>query len=78
MKPSLELVSLLGYTSSVLLCWVPLSVYDVMDSSHLIMLTCPCNVDHITPHVDHITPHFYIVKRGLTGVYIFSYFRSKT
>ena len=24
------------------------------------------------------TPHFYIVKLGFTGVYIFSYFCSKT
>ena len=36
-----------------------------------IMQTCPCN--------EHpITPHFYIVKLGFTGVYIFSYFCSKT
>ena len=27
------------------------------------MLTCPCNVDPLTPH-------FYIVKLGFTGVYI--------
>ena len=27
------------------------------------MLTCPCNVDPLTPH-------FYIVKVGFTGVYI--------
>ena len=33
--------------------------------------TCPCN--------EHpLTPHFYIVKLGFTGVYIFSYFCSKT
>ena len=35
------------------------------------MLTCPYNVDPLTPH-------FYIVKLGFTGVYIFSYFCSKT
>ena len=28
------------------------------------MLTCPCNVDPLTPH-------FYIVKPGFTVVYIF-------
>ena len=28
------------------------------------MLTCPCNVDPLTPH-------FYIVKLGFTGVYNF-------
>ena len=36
-----------------------------------IMQTCPCNVYPLTPH-------FYIVKLGFTGVYIFSYFCSKT
>ena len=35
------------------------------------MLTCPCNVDPLTPH-------FHIVKLGCTGVYIFSYFCSET
>ena len=29
----------------------------------LIMLTCPCNVDPLTPN-------FYVVKVGFTGVYI--------
>ena len=28
----------------------------------IIMLTCPCNVDPLTPH-------FYIVKLGVTAVY---------
>ena len=36
-----------------------------------IMITCPCNVDPLTPQ-------FYIVKLGFTVVYIFSYFCSKT
>ena len=36
-----------------------------------IMITCPCNVYPLTSH-------FYIVKLGFTGVYIFSYFCSKT
>ena len=36
----------------------------------LIMQTCPCNENPLTPH-------FYIVKLGCTGVYIF-YFCSKT
>ena len=37
----------------------------------IIMITCPRN--------EHpLTPHFYIVKMGFTGVYIFSYFCSKT
>ena len=34
-----------------------------------IRITCPCKVYLLTPH-------FYIVKRGFTGVYIFSYFCS--
>ena len=34
-------------------------------------VTCPCNEDPLTPH-------FYIVKQGFTGVFIFSYFCSKT
>ena len=29
------------------------------------MLTCPCNVDALTPHF-----YMYIVKLGFTGVYI--------
>ena len=33
--------------------------------------TSPCNEGPLTPH-------FYIVKLGFTGVYIFSYFCSKT
>ena len=37
----------------------------------IIMLTCPCDLYTLTPH-------FYIVKLGLTGVYVFSYFCSKT
>ena len=36
-----------------------------------IMITCPC-------YVYPLTPHFYIVKLGFTGVYIFSYFCSKS
>ena len=36
-----------------------------------IMLTCPYNVYPLTPH-------FYIVKLGCIGVFIFSYFCSKT
>ena len=40
-------------------------------SSLIIMKTCPCN--------EHpLTPHFYIGKLRFTGVYIFSYFYSKT
>ena len=35
------------------------------------MLICPCIFDLLTPQ-------FYIVKLGLTGVYMFSYFCSKT
>ena len=35
-----------------------------------IMITCPCNVYPLTPH-------FYIVKLGLTGVYIFLIFALK-
>ena len=32
-----------------------------------------------SPYNEHpLTPHFYIAKLGLTGVYIFSYFCSKT
>ena len=46
-----------------------------MDHSQLssfdITKTSPCNEDPLTPH-------FYIVKLGFTGVYIFSYFCSKT
>ena len=34
---------------------------------NVIMITCPCNVHRLTPH-------FYIVKLGLTGVYIFFLF----
>ena len=34
------------------------------------MLTCPCNVDPVTPN-------FYIVKLGFTGVYIFLIFALK-
>ena len=33
--------------------------------------TCPCNVYPLEPH-------FYIVKLGFAGVYLFSYFCSKT
>ena len=40
-------------------------------NNHNIMLTSPYNVDPLTPH-------FYIVKLGCTGVYMFSYFCSKT
>ena len=29
-------------------------------------------------YVDPLQPHFYIVKLGFTGVYIISYFCSKT
>ena len=36
-----------------------------------IMITCPCNVDPLTPH-------FSIVKFGFTGVYIILLFCSKT
>ena len=36
-----------------------------------IRITCPCNVYPLTPH-------FYIVKLGFVGVYILSYFCSKT
>ena len=41
------------------------------NSKDCIMKTSPCNEDPITPH-------FYTVKLGFTGVYIFSYFCSKT
>ena len=34
------------------------------------MLTCPCNVDSLTPH-------FYIVKVGFEGIYIFLVFALK-
>ena len=37
----------------------------------LIRITCPCDLYPLTPHL-------YIVKLGCTGVYIFSYFCSKT
>ena len=39
--------------------------------SRLIRITCPCDIYPLTPH-------FYIVKLGFTGVFIFSYFCSKT
>ena len=41
-------------------------------SSLHITKTSPCNED------PYLTPHFYKVKLGLTGVFIFSYFCSKT
>ena len=37
----------------------------------LITKSSPCNEDPLTPH-------FYIVKLGITGVYMFSCFCSKT
>ena len=37
---------------------------------HLIMLTCLCNVELLTPH-------FYIVKLGLQGYIFFSFFTLK-
>ena len=36
-----------------------------------IRITCPCDLYPLAPH-------FYIVKLGFTGVYIFSYFCTKT
>ena len=39
----------------------------VTDFCTLIMKTCPCNEDPLTPH-------YYIVKLGFTGVYIFVLF----
>ena len=42
-------------------------VYSFFDA---IMRTCPCNVHPITPH-------FYIIKLGLTRVYIFLIFALK-
>ena len=44
---------------------------DPDQDQHFIMLAFLCNVDPLTPH-------FCIVKLGFTGVYIFSYFCSKT
>ena len=44
---------------------------ELDDEKKIIMQTCPCNVDPLTPH-------FYIVKLGFTGVFIFSYLCSKT
>ena len=38
-------------------------VGDMLESHGIIMQTCPCDVDPLTPH-------FYIVKLGFTGVYI--------
>ena len=37
----------------------------------IIRITCPCDLYPLTPQ-------FYIVKLGVTGVYLFSYFCSKT
>ena len=42
-------------------------MFDTLDITKI----SPCNEDPLTPH-------FYIVKLGFTGVYIFSYFCSKT
>ena len=39
------------------------NIYTELEMVKIIMLTCPC-------HVDPLTPYFYIVKLGLTGVYI--------
>ena len=44
---------------------------DYVSSNYFIMITCPCNAYPLKPH-------FYIVKLGFTGVYMFSYFSSKT
>ena len=38
---------------------------------HSITITRPCNLRPLTPH-------FYIVKLGFKGVFVFSYFCSKT
>ena len=43
----------------------------LISRSYHIMLTCPCNVDPLTPH-------FYIVNLGFTRVQIIFLFCSKT
>ena len=44
--------------------------FDMWKAAGFIMLTCPLNVDLLTPHL-------YMVKLGFTG-YTFSYFCFKT
>ena len=48
-------------------------IFDVDSTKcdYNISITRPCNVHPLTPQI-------YIVKLGFTGVYIFSYFCSKT
>ena len=41
-------------------------IYELVKFLHII-ITCPCNVDPLTPH-------FYVVKLGFTGVYIIFFF----
>ena len=60
---------------SVTCLFVSLVVYhfgfDAISLVLIIMKTSPCNEYPLTPH-------FYIIKLGFTGVYISSYFCSKT
>ena len=52
-------------------CDAKIQINDIEIDFVLIMQTCPCDVDPLTPN-------FYIVKLGFTGVYSFSYFCFKT
>ena len=44
----------------------------------LLAVTCTSQKQVRVTNTPFNTPHFYIVKLGFTGVYIFSYFCSKT
>ena len=54
-----------------LLCHFDLILFFKNSMFGFIRITCSCNVYPLSSH-------FYIVKMGFTGVYIISYFRSKT
>ena len=45
--------------------------YSSSAKAEVHQITCPCNVDHLTPH-------FYIVNLGYTGLYIIILFCSRT
>ena len=54
-------------------------VYFELLHEHRIMKTKLIFLFGLSPcNEDPLTPHFYIVKLGCTGVYIISYFCSKT
>ena len=52
----------------------PVDLSPAWDAGHIAgfvsLLTCPCNIDPLTPH-------FYIVKQGCAGVYIIFLFLLK-